>query len=361
VLRVAAYTAAAFVCVCLSGAVEAQPAACQRLDGTSLRDVHWQHNQPRHPLAGQVFKGDRPIAIASDTCTRTPLQQLIVEVWDVVRAGGIVLLGEVHDNPEHHAVRGQILRPGLDKLRATEDAHPAAVFEHIRTPQQAQLDNFHAKAAASRRLWSAPDLLNELGWKDSGWPPAEIFVPLFDAVLRAKMPIVPGSAQRDRLRMLARGDLSSATPEEKARLEIAGAMPQPLLEALTAELSQSHCGVMPASAFGAMSLAQRYTDAHLADALVKAAARHGGAFLLAGNGHVRTDRGVAWFVRRMAPQVQVAAVTLAEVEEGAADPETYLPRSPEGGVATDYTLFTPRHDRPDPCAKMREQYQPRKQ
>lgn len=110
-----------------------------------------------------------------------------------------------------------------------------------------------------------------------------------------------------------------------------------------------------------MNLAQRYTDAHLAEAVVRAAREKRGAFLLAGNGHVRTDRGVPWHVRRLAPQMQVMAVTLLEVEDGAADPETYLPRAPDGKVASDYTLFTPRHERPDPCAKMRDQFQAPKQ
>ena len=66
--------------------------------------------------------------------------------------------------------------------------------------------------------------------------------------------------------------------------------------------------------------------------------------------------GVPWYVRRMAPQMQVMAVMLLEVEDGPADPETYLPRAPDGKVAADYVLFTPRHERPDPCEKMRDQF-----
>ena len=71
---------------------------------------------------------------------------------------------------------------------------------------------------------------------------------------------------------------------------------------LASELAGSHCGALPAYRFPTMSLAQRYTDAHLAEALVKAAEKHGGAFLLAGNGHVRTDRGVPWYLRQLAPR-----------------------------------------------------------
>jgi uncharacterized iron-regulated protein len=202
--------------------------------------------------------------------------------------------------------------------------------------------------------------LRELDWKNSGWPEGEIFYPLFDAALWAHMPIYPGNGDRQRLRQLARGDHAGVTDAETARLKIAQAMPEALLAALASELEGSHCGAVPASAFGPMSLAQRYTDAHIAETLVAAARKHGGAFLLAGNGHVRTDRGVPWYVRRAAPQMQAVAVTLLEVEEGAADPGTHLPRGPEGNVASDYTLFTPRHNRPDPCAKMRDLFKSQK-
>lgn len=221
---------------------------CVRGDGTAFRDVHWWRLQSKHPPVGQVFKGDRPIAEESQGCKRTPLQQLIVEVWGTIRSGGVVLLGEVHDNPEHHAVRADILRPRLEKLAPTRGLRPAAVFEHIRTTQQAQLDRFYNRAARSRRLWRASDLLRELNWKGTGWPAADSFYPVFDAALWARMPILPGNVDRQRMRALARGDLLNASPEELALLDTANAVPQPMLEALTTELAQSHCGVLPASA-----------------------------------------------------------------------------------------------------------------
>ena len=177
---------------------------------------------------------------------------------------------------------------------------------------------------------------------------------MFDAALWAKQAIYPGNAVRERMRALARGDRSNVTQDEQARLDMAEAMPAPLLDALTAELGGSHCGVVPASAFSVMSLSQRYTDAHLADALVKAAGTHGGAFLLAGNGHVRTDRGVPWYVRQLAPGRKVVAVMVLEVEDGKIDASPYLTRAPDGKVAADYVVFTPRQDRPDPCEKMRQ-------
>jgi uncharacterized iron-regulated protein len=345
----------AVVALCVAGAAatSAQAADCIRPSGISLRDVHWRHGPQVHPLVGQVFKGDQPIGIDPGECARSPLQQLIVEVWDTIRAGGIVLLGEVHDNPEHHAVRGDILWPRLDKIVPPHGLRPAAVFEHIRTSQQAGLDSFYRHAARSRRLWRAPDLLRELDWKASGWPAAEMFYPLFDSALRVRQPIYPGNAVRERMRLLVRGQ-DQPTDEEAARIKLAQAIPQRLLDALTSELEGSHCGAVPGSALGSMSLAQRYTDAHLAEALVRAAEKHNGAFLLAGNGHVRTDRAVPWYLRQIAPRRKVVAVMILEVEDGKIDASPYLTRTPDGAVAADYVMFTPRQQRPDPCEKMRQ-------
>ena len=73
---------------------------------------------PAHPLIGQVLKGEAPIVIAPGDCERSPLQQLIARFGRPCREGGVVLLGEVHDNPEHHLVREDILWPRWDDRRA---------------------------------------------------------------------------------------------------------------------------------------------------------------------------------------------------------------------------------------------------
>jgi uncharacterized iron-regulated protein len=103
-----------------------------------------------------------------------------------------------------------------------------------------------------------------------------------------------------------------------------------------------------------MAAAQRYRDAHLADALLSAEARHGSAILIAGNGHVRADRGVPWHIRQRQPGAEVLSVLLVEVEAGKTDPASYLPRDPNGKPAADLLIFTPRAERADPCEKLRK-------
>jgi uncharacterized iron-regulated protein len=91
----------------------------------------------------------------------------------------------------------------------------------------------------------------------------------------------------------------------------------------------------------------------MADMLLKASEKHGSAILIAGNGHVRNDRGVPWYIRQRAPDRKVVSVMLVEVEDGRNYAEAYVPRDPDGKPAADYIIFTPRAEREDPCVKMR--------
>lgn len=258
----------------------------------------------------------------------------------------LVLLGEVHDNPDHHA-----LRAGVIALAAcVTGERTSVVMEHIRSDQQDVLDALFRIPAQPR---TSAELFRALDWSKSGWPDAKLFAPMLDAVLETHLAIVPGEPSRSRVRSLARGETDAVPAEERSRLGLDRAMPQPLLDALAAELKDSHCGALPERAIAGLSAAQRYRDAYQADALVTAATRHGGAILLAGNGHVRADRGVPWHIRQRKPGQPTLTAMFLEVEAGRVDPRSYLPRDPDGQPAADVLVFTRRAERPDPCEAMR--------
>jgi uncharacterized iron-regulated protein len=259
----------------------------------------------------------------------------------------IVLLGELHDNPLHHQVRAWVIGNTAKMLR---DWRPAVVFEQIRIDQQSALDRL--KSLNEVGSGTADDLFRLLEWDKSGWPPSATYKPLIEAVVAAKLPILAGNLPNDRVRAVARG--GRVPSEDRARLKLENPMPASLTEALERELAGSHCGVLPPTAVAGMAEAQRYRDAQLADAVLSAYQRHGAAILIAGNGHVRKDRGVPWHILRRAPKSEVVSVFILEVEGGKTDPEAYVPRDPEGKPAADLLIFTPRAKRADPCAAMRK-------
>jgi uncharacterized iron-regulated protein len=304
--------------------------------GTWTEEVRGQH-----PLAGRIYD------LRSEKFLAFPTVRDGDPFFTLPTTTGYLLLGEVHDNPIHHRLRAWLI--GRFAESPSLVGRPGTVFEQIRADQTAALDQFKALADAGRG--TADELLRLLEWDKSGWPPAEIYKPLFEATLAAGLPIHAGDPPLGQVRAVARGGLASLPPEERARLRLDEPMPEPLLDALREELASSHCGLLPAAAVEGMAAAQRYRDAHLAAAFLAAAKRHGPAILITGNGHVRKDRGVPWYLRgaRIAPTIFL----LLEVEEGKADPTLYAPRDPDGKPAADLVIFTPRAERPDPCEKLR--------
>ena len=107
-------------------------------------------------------------------------------------------------------------------------------------------------------------------------------------------------------------------------------------------------------AFGNMAFAQRYRDAHLADALLKAADKQTRGPARRQRSRPHRSRRCRYYLRQRAPERKVVTVMLVEVEDGKTDPQAYVPRDPDGKPAADYVVLTPRQNAPipaRPCAR----------
>ncbi len=304
--------------------------------GANVPEGGWRSPLLRdHELVGRVWSAERGLTPTDFRLTGSGCPAFL-------------LLGEVHDNPDHHLLQARLLDGGCSQAEGADRA--AIVFEQIRTDQQATLEAFqHAPAGG------AGPLLRALDWDSSGWPPAAIYAPLFAAAIEHHFELIAGDAPRGKVRAIARGGKSMLQAEERSRLRLDDPFDPALRSALAEEIAASHCGLLPEAAFGGMVIAQRYRDAHLADAMISARHGRGTVVLIAGNGHVRTDRGVPLHLREREPARKIVSVLILEVEEGHTDPEHYVPRDPEGKPAVDWIVFTPRTERPDPCVEMKKQ------
>ncbi|MEQ1714050.1 MAG: ChaN family lipoprotein, partial [Hyphomicrobium sp.] len=262
----------------------------------------------------------------------------------------------VHDNPDHHALRAAMIPKHLPykipagcNPRSFKLGGASFVFEQLRTDQQPAIDTFMALPMEQRTLGA---FFKTVEWEKNGWAKYD-YKPLFKAVLDAGLPIYAGDAPRDLIRKAAKEGAASIPSEEQKRLGLDVPLDPSLHDASLTEIEQSHCGAMPKSAFGGMAFAQRLRDATLADVALTALEKHGAVVVFAGNGHVRSDRGVPWYVRQRNQGVPVKATMLVEVENGKTDPEAYVPRDPDGKPAVDTIIFTPRAERDDPCKVFR--------
>lgn len=314
--------------------------------GPILRDYKWVLPNPTsHPLIGRA---SHPNMSGEKTGRPGPSPLATIDellLWDINRRK-YILIGEVHDNPDHHAIQAAFLNASRCMSKSAPNA---AVFEHIR------IDQSSALAGASEPAdMAASDLLRRLDWPNSGWPDQSMFQPLFAAAYAGGLTILPGEPARGSVRQVAREGLRALPEPDRLRLGLDRDLPAESSDALVRELVASHCNMLPASAISGLAQAQRYRDAHLADAMLTAAARHDKVFLLAGNGHVRSDRGVPWQLRnRNADPASVLTIMLIEVEDSRHDAHTYVPHGPGGSPAADILIFTPRVARPDPCEQMR--------
>lgn len=293
----------------------------------------WQNlSGADHPLTGKIWSAGEQRFVTPD------------ELAGAVREARFVLLGEVHDNADVHRLQAWLV------AKAAEGRRPAVVWEMIPRDKAEALESYLAKPGAT-----AAGLAEAVDWDTSGWPAWRIYQPIAEAALARGLPIRAGDPERALRKQVGTAGLNALTAEGRKALLVERPLGKSLGDALIEELYNSHCEMVPRTALGPMSDIQRLRDAVLADSLAKAAG-DGSAILIAGNGHVRSDRGVPWYLSQRIPGASISTVMLLEVETAVTTPQLLIPTAPDGTPAADYAWFVPRAERDDPCEELRKRF-----
>ncbi|MCL3881962.1 ChaN family lipoprotein [Marivita sp. GX14005] len=238
-------------------------------------------------------------------------------------AADVVFLGELHDNPGHHARQAEY----VERIAPT-----ALVFEML-TPDQA--------ARVTPELLANPrEMAEALDWADSGWPDFSMYHPIFVAGGEAAVfgAAVPRGVARDAMR----SGVVESFSGDAGRFGLDRALPEAEQAAREAAQMAAHCDALPEDMLPGMVDIQRLRDAELARAALEAFEAHGGpVVVITGNGHARRDRGAPVYLAAAAPELEIAA--LGQGEEGAA--------APAGDF--DEIAFSPPAERDDPCEAFR--------
>ncbi len=258
-----------------------------------------------------------------------------------------VLIGEIHDNPDHHRLQGWIIA-----RLAAAGASPAVVMEMISRDKSDALEAYLAQPGAS-----AEGLGPALNWGESGWPAWREYQPIAEAAFDAGLPILTGNPSGELTRAIAQQGFDTLDQARTAELALDEPLSPELVDALSDELYDGHCQMVPRDKLAPMAAIQRLRDAFMADGLLSSGREN--AVLIAGNGHVRADRGVPWYLRRRAADSEVAVVMLVELNDGGLVPGDYVDAGPDGAPIADFVWLTPRAERPDPCEQMRQMMQQR--
>jgi uncharacterized iron-regulated protein len=280
-----------------------------------------------HPLAGRIVQMTDAAAITS------------AQMADIAAARDFVLLGEKHDNPDHHRLQAWMIDALLARGR-----RPAIAMEMLDAEQAPALAEY-----AKQHPHDASGLGAAIGWKERGWPDWPMYAPIAEAALRAGSPLVPADLTRAERRAAGRDGVAGFAEPLRTRLQRAPAFDAQQSASLAQELKDSHCGQVPDEALLRMANVQWARDAHMAAAMLDSAS---GAVLIAGAGHVRRDRGVPWHLTHAAPARSSVALAFVEVEETRPEASDYALAG-----KFDYVWFTARVDTDDPCARFRDSLQ----
>lgn len=231
----------------------------------------------------------------------------------------VVILGEVHDNPVHHAHQA---------IAVEAVGARAVVFEMLSEEQALRLGP------------GAPEGADALGrlleWEETGWPAFDMYYPVFVAARDAE--VFGGALPRDEVRRAVTEGAAAVFGDAAALFGLDAALPEGEQAEREAGQMAAHCDAMPEAMMGGMVEAQRLRDAALARAVLAALAETGGPVaVITGNGHARLDWGLAHALRVAAPEVGVLSV--AQFEETAPDDPPH-----------DLWLVTEAVEREDPCA-----------
>jgi len=332
-----------------------------------------------HLLVGRIYDVRNRQFVDADTLARS------------LALARFPLLGEIHDNPDHHLWQAWAIR-AISKLRGARIVEGAPqidmiAMEMLSVDQYPGIDKFYGRNARVPRKRKASAFGRLVNWEKSGWPDFRIYEPIIAQAQYEQIAVAPASPSREMNMSVSRkGPEEVLGSQEMARIALDQSLPAIRQTELIDEIRDSHCGLMSEDFLPRMAEVQRFRDATMADALLSPGGEKG-AILIAGNGHVRKDRGVAWYLeRRGVNPADILALGMIEVRPPAAqgeagpapaeaanaaeppsdgqdtpaldttDPEAYPIRAPDGTPYYDYAVFTPSLERPDPCERMRESF-----
>jgi len=252
----------------------------------------------------------------------------------------ILLIGETHDNPEHHNKQVEILMHYL--------AHGQTGLVALEMVTDTQMEKI-----LKDKPNDATSLISVLNQEGDGWEYDKYYKGVFEAIYKAGYMITAANFNRKTMSAIVMEGDTGIPSEIKSIVEHV-----PLNEennaSLQKEIESSHCGMALGKHAVGMITGQRVRDAYMAKSVVDAKSKTDKVVLLAGSGHVRSDRGVPIYIKYLAPTLNVVSIGLAEVVEGHDDPQDYAKRWGATSLPFDLVWFTSAVDRPDPCEELKK-------
>ena len=247
----------------------------------------------------------------------TPPTIPIPQRLDALLPADVILFGEQHDAPDHHA---------LERALVSELAQRG----QLAVLAMEMAEQGHSTASLARNA-SEAEAQAALHWDEGAWP-WKSYGPVVMAAVQSGVPVVGAN--------LARAALRGAMANEKLDAHLSPAS----LDQQRDNIRTGHCMLLPESQIAPMTRIQIARDAAMAETLAGAARAGKTALLVAGGGHVLRGLGVP---------VHLAATLRLKVILAVAGP-------PEPGKVSgaDAVWETPPLPPQDHCAELRQRGMP---
>ncbi len=278
-----------------------------------------------HPLVGKIWDNNKEAFIDGD------------ELFVAITNSQYVLLGEKHDNPDHHRLQLDL----LNQLIASNKLDSISL-EMIDSSSDDRLETIQ-----QQNINSLDELKVYLEWEEEGWD-WPYYGPLILDSLQAGIAVRSANISSQQV-----GEMYGQPLDEA----VSSVLDATAIEQLNEEIDASHCNMLPASQFPAMVGIQQARDHQMALSLTfeQADLLPGMIRLLvAGNYHVRQDLSVPNYIMALNPSTsreQIVALAFLEVDPESDDPLDYM-QAYSSISPYDFIWFTPSSSNEDYCASL---------
>ncbi len=275
-----------------------------------------------HPLTGRIWDmNSRGFIDEATLLTRT-------------NSADVLLLGEVHDNPGHHALQLKLLN-----ARITSGSRPALMMEQLNAENQPSLDLALSGTDHDQVLKRVNALVR--------FSNAQDYAALLTVAVDNKLPVIAANIPNQQLQPVIWNGFDAIDAGELKRLDVEQVWNEKRQRYLVMHMGGAHCGQLRESLRVGLTRSQRLKDAMMVDSAVASIPR--GVVAIVGSSHARRDIGLPLYFAARDPQAQILSVAFVEVSPGHDDPMEYADTA-TGEAPFDLIWFTPGVERVDPCA-----------
>lgn len=293
-------------------------ANCQSTQAQPVPDEWDSGLHVDHELVGQIWLTTENRFVSRD------------ELISLLSQSDILLLGEKHDNPDHHRLRHELLQSLI-----SDDEQSLLVMEMMTPDQQAAIDEM----GAEEPLPDTEEWPQLLAW-DEAWTWA-YYQPAIALALQYDSRLLAGNISTEQMMQIYRATEPAGTDQTLNVDQLAR---------LAQEIDSSHCGMLPETQIPAMVRVQQARDQQMAETLMSP-----GDFkrriLLAGNYHIRYDLSVPNYLPETGADLRIRNLAFLEVNPGLTKPADYLADA-DGQPVYDFVWFTPAVRSDDYCADL---------